>query len=256
MTEREYKEKVRYELHADEESFCRHTYQEEHRILDAVRLGNVEEAVRLVNEMDFHVTRLAVNEVVHWRNMLTVGVTLCTRAAIEGGVKPYVAYRISDFYIIKGSECREPGQILSCRNRAVEELTQSVYEVRKKEHTSIYVERCRDYVEQHYREKIYLDYIAESLGISGSYLSRLFKKETGMCLQDYINDIRVRRAAHLLVYSEEPIPEIAAYVNFPSQSYFGKLLKKKTGKTPKQYREEYKTPEFISQTHSRLLPHR
>ena len=246
-----YEEQVKYELETEDEDSYRHTYQEEHRILDMVRLGNVEEAVRLSNEMDFHVTRLAANKLTHWRNMLIVGVTLCTRAAIEGGVKPYIAYRISDYYIIKGSECREPSRILEWRNQAIEELAGKVYEVRKKNHTSVHVEQCKDYIEQHYREKIYLDYIAGNLGISGSYLSRLFKKETGIRFQDYINEVRLRRAAHLLVYSEEPIPKISAYVNFPSQSYFGKLLKEKTGYTPRQYREANKTSEFIDKTHSK-----
>ena len=241
----QYAEQVKYDLETEDEDYYRHTYQEEHRILDMVRLGNVEEAVRLSNEMDFHVTRLAANELTHWRNMLIVGITLCTRAAIEGGVKPYVAYKISDYYIIKGSAWREPARILEWRNQAIGELAGKVREVRKKGHTSVHIEQCKDYIEQHYREKIYLDYIAENLGISSCYLSRLFKKETGMCLQDYIIEVRLRRAAHLLVYSEEPIPKIAAYVNFPSQSYFGKMFKEKTGRTPRQYREENKTPEFI-----------
>lgn len=243
--DQEYREQVKFELETEDEEFYNHTYQEERRILDMVRMGELEEAVRLSNEMDFHVAKLAFNEKAHWRNVVIVGVTLCTRAAIEGGLKPSVAYHISDYYIIKASEARDKESILSCRTHAIMEFTKRVREIRKKGRTSIYVERCKDYVEQHFREKIYLGCIAENLGISGSYLSRLFKKETGICLQDYVNDIRLHRAAHLLVYSDETIPKIAAYVNFPSQSYFGKLFKEKTGRTPRQYREENKTPEFI-----------
>ena len=51
----QYAEQVKYDLETEDEDYYRHTYQEEHRILDMVRLGNVEEAVRLSNEMDFHV---------------------------------------------------------------------------------------------------------------------------------------------------------------------------------------------------------
>ncbi len=60
---------------------------------------------------------------------------------------------------------------------------------------SNYLERARDYVRKHYREKIYLEDVAETLGISPSYLSRLFKKESGQSLQDFINEERVYRAA-------------------------------------------------------------
>ena len=66
-----------------------------------------------------------------------------------------------------------------------------------------------------------------------------------MCLQDYINEVRVERSANLLIYSDEPLSMIAEYVNFPSQSYFGRIFKEKKGMTPRQYREKYKPAEFI-----------
>ncbi|MCC8066683.1 MAG: helix-turn-helix transcriptional regulator, partial [Clostridiales bacterium] len=75
-------------------------------------------------------------------------------------------------------------------------------------------------------------------------LSRLFKKETGVSIQDFINNVRVEKAANLLRYSEESLSEIAEYVNFPSQSYFGKIFRQKKQMTPKQYRELYKPTEF------------
>jgi AraC-like DNA-binding protein len=55
----------------------------------------------------------------------------------------------------------------------------------------------------------------------------------------------VERAANLLIYSEEELSKIAEYVNFPSQSYFGKTFKKRKGMTPKQYRDTYKPTEFL-----------
>ena len=169
---------------------------------------------------------------------------MCARAAIEGGVMPAVAYRLSGFYINKSTACKDVTQILIYRNHAIEELAKRVREKKEKRRTSSYTEQCRDYVYRHYREKIYLEDIADTLGISGSYLSRLFKKETGSSLQDFVNDVRVEKAVNLLVYSEETLPRIAEYVNFPSQSYFGKVFKERMGMTPKQYREVYKPAEF------------
>ena len=130
------------------------------------------------------------------------------------------------------------------RNRTIEELTARVNEKRKRIRTSNYVERCKDYVNKHYREKIDLDIIAESLGISAAYLSKLFRKETGICLQDHINQVRVERAADLLMYSDKPLPAIAQYVHFPNQSYFGKMFKRFKNMTPKEFRDRYKAGEF------------
>ncbi len=240
----EQREQIYFDIQSENEDIYRHTYQEERRIMDAVKGGQVEEAVRLSKEMDVNVGRLGESEVEHWRNLSIVATTLCARAAIEGGVVPATSYRISGFYINKITACRDIPQILIFRNHAIEELARRVREQKEKRHTSSYTEQCKEYVSAHYREKIYLDTIAESLGISSSYLSRLFRRETGTSLQDYINEVRVEKAANLLRYSGETLSGIAEYVNFPSQSYFGRIFKQKMQMTPKQYREKYKPSEF------------
>lgn len=241
---KEQQELAWFDIKSEDEDIYRHTYQEERRILDAVKEGNVEEAVRLSKEMDSNIGRLGESEVEHWRNLSIVAAAICARAAIEGGVMPSVAYRLSGFYINKSTACKDITQILIYRNHAIEELAKKVREQKEKRHTSSYTEQCKDYVYAHYREKIYLDDIADTLGLSSSYLSRLFKKETGISLQDFINDVRVEKAVNLLLYSEETLPGIAEYVNFPSQSYFGKIFKQKMQMTPKQYRERHKPAEF------------
>lgn len=246
--EKEQQERIWFDIKSEDEDIYRHTYQEERRILDAVKEGEIEEAVRLSKGMDVNVGRLGESEVEHWRNLSIVAATLCARAAIEGGVMPSIAYRLSGFYINKSTACKDITQIMIYRNHAIEELAKRVREQKDKRHTSSYTEQCKDYVSGHYREKIYLEDIAEALGISSSYLSRLFKKETGISLQDFINDVRVEKASNLLRYSEETLPGIAEYVNFPSQSYFGKIFKQKMKMTPKQYRELYKPAGFYDRT--------
>lgn len=242
---KEHEEQAWFDIKSENEDIYRHSYQEERRILDAVKAGNVEKAVQLSKEMDSNIGRLGESEVEHWRNLSIVAAALCARAAIEGGVMPAIAYRISGFYINKSTACKDITQILIYRNHVIEELAKRVWEQKEKSHISSYTEQCKDYVYRHYREKIYLDDIADKLGISSSYLSRLFKKETGNSLQEFINDVRVEKAANLLRYSEETLSGIAEYVNFPTQSYFGKIFKQKMQMTPKQYRELHKPVEFF-----------
>ena len=241
----EKQEQVWFDIKSEDEDIYRHTYQEERQILDAVKEGNVMEAVRLSKEMDVNIGRLGKSELEHWRNLSIVSATLCARAAIEGSVMPAVAYRLSGFYINKITACQDVAQILVYRNHAIEELTKRVQEQKERSHASNYTEQCKDYIYKNYREKIYLEDIADILGISSSYLSRLFKKETGIGLQDFINDVRVEKAANLLIYSDETLSGIAEYVNFPTQSYFGKIFKQKMQMTPKQYRERHKPAEFL-----------
>ncbi len=159
--EQEVKDQIRFHIQSEEEDIFRHSYQEEREILDMVRVGNVTEAVRLTKKIDVEIGQMGRSELAHLRNLLTVGISLRARAAIEGGVSPYAAYRISGFYINKGAECTDTTQILVYRNHAVEELTKRVHEMREKQNTSSYTRRCMDYVAKHFREKIYLEDIAE-----------------------------------------------------------------------------------------------
>lgn len=242
--EQEEREHVLFRKETGEEELYHHTYQEERKLLDSVRDGRVEDALNYSRNMDADLGKLSKKELNHWRNVAVVAITLCTRAAIDGGITPYIAYQISDFYIQKSDGCTDIARLIKYRDRAVEELTRQVQK-KKGRRTSNYVECCKDYVDKNYRKKIYLSDIAENLGLSETYLSRLFKKETGERLQDYIIGVRLEHAANLLKYSEEPISNIAEYVNFPSQSYMGKMFQKKYQMSPKQYRESRSPSEYF-----------
>ena len=240
-------EQVQFVLREEEENddaAYRHGYHEEQLLMEAIREGRTEDAIRLAENMDRDSGRLANQESVHWKNLAIIGISLCARAAIEGGISPEEGYRLSGYYIQKCDSSQDPAHLLHYRNRAIEELTVRVKQRLEKPRTSSHVERAKDYVRKHYREKIYLDEIAESIGISPTHLSKLFKKETGQCLQDYINEERVYRAANLLMYSELPLMEIAEYVHFPSQSYFGKIFKQFKGVSPRVFRDQYRAREI------------
>ncbi len=227
------------EEETDDEGACRHSYHEEQLVLQAIREGRAQDAIRISENMDRDSGRLSRSDVRHHRYLAIVGITLCSRAAIEGGVSPASIYRISGYYINKCDETNDPAYILHYRNRAIEELAGRVKEVLNKPRGSGYVEQCRNYIRKHYRDKVYLEDIADSLGLSPSYLSRLFKKQTGVCLQDAVNEERVYRAGNLLLYSDYSLTEIAHYVGFPNQSYLGKIFKKYKKMTPMAYRSAF-----------------
>jgi len=234
---------LKEEAENDDASY-RHSYHEEQLLMQAIREGRTEDAIRLAESMDRDSGRLSRAEISHWRNLAIIGISLCARAAIDGGISPEEGYRLSGYYIQKCDSSQDPAHLLHYRNRAIEELTVRVKQKLEKPRTSSHVERAKDYVRKHYREKIYLDDIAENIGISPTHLSKLFKKETGQCLQDYINEERVFRAANLLMYSELSLMEIAEYVHFPSQSYFGKIFKQFKGVSPRIFRDQYRAREI------------
>lgn len=112
-------------------------------------------------------------------------------------------------------------------------------EKKSKEMHSIWVEECKSYIFRHLHEKIRVQEIAKSLHLNSSYLSDLFKQQESITLTDFILNEKVKLAKNLLIYSPYSYIEIATYLGFSSQSHLTKVFKKYTGRTLRQYREQY-----------------
>lgn len=97
--------------------------------------------------------------------------------------------------------------------------------------------KAAEYVKNHFAEKITLDDAAEYVALSKSYLSRIFKEETGESLTGFINKVRIDRAKLMLLGNETALIEVASQCGFEDQSYFTKVFKRLVGVSPKRYRE-------------------
>ena len=234
------------DVRIDTEDIYHHTYQEEVKTMDYIREGNLEEVVGAVGLLASTAGKLSENEIRNERNLGICSITLATRAAIEGGAAPAKAYKLSDLYINKIDQCKRMTEIFEYRKRSLYDFAKLVVEERAKRANSRYTEQCKEYIRKYYHQKIYISDIAKALGISESHLSRIFKKETGESIQEYSMHMRIERAENLLKYSEASLTEISEYLCFSSQSHFGKVFKVYKNMTPKQYRDYYKSPEFVS----------
>lgn len=234
------------DVRIDIEDIYHHTYQEEVKTMDYIREGNLEEVVGAVELLASTAGKLSENEIRNERNLGICSITLATRAAIEGGAAPAKAYKLSDLYINKIDQCKRMTEIFEYRKRSLYDFAKLVVEEREKRANSRYTEQCKEYIRKYYHQKICIPDIAEALGVSESHLSRIFKKETGESIQKYSMHMRIKRAENLLKYSEASLTEISEYLCFSSQSHFGKVFKVYKNMTPKQYRDYYKSPEFVS----------
>lgn len=234
------------DVRIDTEDIYHHTYQEEVKTMDYIREGNLEEVVGAVELLASTAGKLSENEIRNERNLGICSITLATRAAIEGGAAPAKAYKLSDLYINKIDQCKRMTEIFEYRKRSLYDFAKLVVEEREKRANSRYTEQCKEYIRKYYHQKICIPDIAEALGVSESHLSRILKKETGESIQKYSMHMRIERAENLLKYSEASLTEISEYLCFSSQSHFGKVFKVYKNMTPKQYRDYYKSPEFVS----------
>ncbi len=100
-----------------------------------------------------------------------------------------------------------------------------------------YVDEALKYIESAYCDPITVQDIADRLNINRSYLSRLFKSMTGIPIQDYLLDYRIRQACILLKNTDFSIRTIAHSVSYVDALYFSRLFHQKKGMTPSEYRK-------------------
>ena len=96
------------------------------------------------------------------------------------------------------------------------------------------------YIREHYRENISLDEILQITSYSKSHFIRLFKKNMGMNLTDYINKYRIEKSCLELIYTTKNVTEIAMGNGFNTVQYFSKTFKNYMKCTPKQYQKNGK----------------
>lgn len=92
------------------------------------------------------------------------------------------------------------------------------------------------YVDSHYGEALSLEQLAQQFYLSPSYLSRIFKRETGVNLSTYLQNVRIEAAKTLLRASDLKSYEVAERVGINDPVYFSRIFKKVTGLKPKDYR--------------------
>ena len=94
------------------------------------------------------------------------------------------------------------------------------------------------YMQEHYQESLSLTDISSVLGISSSYFSHLFKKQTGNNYVEYLNEIRLKAVMEDLKNSDFKIAVIAEKNGFHNFEYFSRFFKKATGLSPVKWRQE------------------
>lgn len=95
-----------------------------------------------------------------------------------------------------------------------------------------------NYIESHLHEKLDLKTVAKAVHYSKYHLHRMFTDTVGLSIHDYVQRRQLTEAAKLLVFSDNPILEIALSAGYESQQSFTDIFKAMYKKSPKQYREE------------------
>ena len=106
----------------------------------------------------------------------------------------------------------------------------------KSEVRSDYIKQVKDYVKAFYMQDISVENIAKSINLDRRYLSRIFKQRTGMTIQDYIINKRIKVSQTYLLqgYSVEEVAIMSGYLDV---SNFSRIFKRRTGVSPMEWKK-------------------
>lgn len=225
----------------DYEEMLHATHFSEKKLLDMVRTGNLNyhEALSAVISASPGIRMPRTDPIRQARYSVVSFITLCTRAAIEGGLSSEWAYTLSDTYTEAVDSAQNISEIAVISHTMYEDFIRRVNQVRRKTGTSKAVRMCCDYIDTHATEPLRLKTLAEQVGYTEYYLSRKFKSETGESINAYVCRVRIKEAKTLLAATNLSIHEIADQLHFSSSSYFSEQFKKETGMLPLEYREKH-----------------
>lgn len=214
-------------------------YEKEVEFYEAVKKGEVEEALRMMSPFD--ADGLGVLSEDRLRNLkyhLIITVAFITRYCIEGGMEMEEAYNRSDIYIRRIDLYQTEEEITLLHRELVEAYARRMQGILKKTVYSKPISLCMDYIYNHLHTKITLEELAEQCKLSAPYLSKLFHKEVGQPVSKYIMQKRMDAAEKMLRYTEFSSAEIANCLCFSSESHFIHTFKQYAKITPKEFREQ------------------
>lgn len=215
-------------------------YNYENELMRAVTKGQLYKANMLLHSIStvFFEQRVA-DPVRNAKNYCIIMNTLLRKAAEQGGVHPIYLDNVSSGFAVRIEQLSSLDTVAALMT----EMFTAYCRLVRKHATQDYsppVQQALVCIETDLAGDLSLRALAKKLNISSSYLSTIFKKETGQTLTDLIALRRVERAKELLQSTRLQVQTIAQHCGIMDVHYFSKIFKKVTGMTPKAYRDSLK----------------
>lgn len=210
----------------------------EQQLFEMVRTGNLEyqNALSAASAGSFGIRAKTTDPLQQAKYSVVAFITLCSRAAMEGGLSSEVAYALSDTYTTSIDACTSLSQVAAVSHIMYDDYIRRVNKCRRENGVSRPIRICCDHIDINPTGELSLRELAQLSGYTEYYLTRKFKKEMGVSLNEYIHNARIRHAKFLLTESPLSLHEIADQLHYCSRSYFTEVFQKAVGSTPAQYR--------------------
>ena len=213
-------------------------YAAENKMLEAVAKGDVQAALAAYE--NFHQFQLAPrlrSPLREFKNYTIILNSLFRKAIEQASVHPYYLDQSSARFALELETLGSVEEGRRLRVRMVKEYCRYVQQYSLRQYSPL-IQKVINEINLHLDAPLSLKTLAAQCYISPSYLSNVFKQETGQTLTDYISRRRMERAARLLLTTNARVAVVAEEVGILDVNYFTKMFKNATGQTPTAYRRD------------------
>jgi YesN/AraC family two-component response regulator len=210
----------------------------ERMLLAALRRGDSDTGGKILNELleILHVSNPDNFKFMQFRAIELV-VLLSRAAASPDHSEDSHILEINDRCLRRIQEARNTEELTAILHLIVERMSAQIFSFQGIRHASA-LRKAERFIWENYTRKISLKEIADASGLSAPYFSSVFKEEMGENLSNYLNRLRVEKAATMLIESDLSLTDIAGACGFEDQSWFSKIFKNYTGVSPGKFRDQ------------------
>lgn len=208
----------------------------ERTLISLISEGDKAGAQKVLNEIlgyiffstgrDFEIIKARVTELV----------VLLSRAALDGGADVGEIFGLNSNYLQEIQRFENEEQLSLWLSKIMVRFTECVFDFIDVKHADV-IYKAMEYIRRNYMKKLSLEGVAKEVYLSPSYFSKVFKDETGLNFNAYLNKIRIENSKKILLNDEINLVDVSSLVGFEDQSYFSKVFKKLTGVTPGRFRD-------------------
>jgi AraC-like DNA-binding protein len=195
-------------------------------------------ASRLLNELLGHIFCSSQFDIHAVRARTLELLVILSRATIEAGADAAEIFSQSEEFIRQVEAQNDADELCGWISGVLHRFISQAFDFAHVKHSDV-VHKVMDYIKKNYDGKLSLGSLARQVFLSKSYLSSIFKSETGMSLTAYISRVRVERSKQFLMDERISLAVVANQCGFEDQSYFTKVFKKETGVSPKRFRDSF-----------------
>ncbi|MEE8441762.1 MAG: helix-turn-helix domain-containing protein [Spirochaetia bacterium] len=215
--------------------FATYPLDKERALLDQIRVGNISRAQETLNELLGHVFFASGSEIDSIRHRARELLVLLSRAVLTEGADPEEVFGLNYRFVDALDQQQDINGIAYWMARIARRFADLILYMPNVAHGTVMRKAVR-HIKSHLSESIRIRDVAEQVGLSPTYFSRLFAREMGKPFVTYVTHTRMERARELLRTTNGTITSIASDVGIQDHSYFTKLFRRETGVTPSTYR--------------------